>query len=188
MMDWRRYSLATVTAALLAAVTTVFLGGYFVFDYFREAKYQREKLDLLSKSQVKESAIALADPVWNVDSPQIEKIIEAMAGPQSIYAMRLDTEGKSYGRIRDREWHLIPWDGKAELPQGLVGYEYPVTLDGRNLGDLHMYVSLERVFRAELRDLRQRLVTTVVVVDVLLIAAVYLLLSLTVLRPIRAIE
>jgi len=187
MMEWRKYSLATVIATLLAGVTTVLLGGYFVFDYVREAKHQRETLDILSDIQIKETAVALADPVWNVDGPQIEKIIEAMARPQSIYAMRVDAAGKTYARIRDREWNLIPWDGKVE-PPGMVVYEWPVTLDGRTLGDLRMYVSLDRILIPDLRELRLRLIATVVIVDVLLIAAVYLLMSLAVLRPVRAIE
>jgi PAS domain S-box-containing protein len=188
MMDWRRYSLATVTAALLAAVTTVLLGGYFVFDYFREAKHQRETLDLLSNIQIQETSVALAVPVWNIDGPQIEKILEAMARPESIYAMRVDAAGKTYGRIRDREWKLVPWDGKVEPPRGMAVYETPVTLDGRYLGDLRMYASLDRVLASDLSELRMRLIATVVVVDILLIAAVYLLLSLTVLRPVSAIE
>jgi len=187
MKDWSRYSLATVIAALLAAVTTVLLGGFFVFDYFREAKHQRETLDTLVKLQMTETSVALAVPVWNVDGPQIEKILEAMARPKSIYAIRVDAAGKTYGRIRDRDWNLIPWDGKVE-PRGTPVYQAPLTLDDRYLGELRMYVSLDRILRNELRELRMRLAATVVIVDVLLVAAVYLLLSLTVLRPVRAIE
>ena len=67
-------------------------------------------------------------------------------------------------------------------------YKADLTLDDRYLGELRMYLSLDRILRRELRELRMRLAATVVIVDVLLIAAVYLLLSLTVLRPVRAIE
>ncbi|HEX7192644.1 MAG TPA: hypothetical protein VF381_13840, partial [Thermoanaerobaculia bacterium] len=94
-MSWRRYSLATEIAALLVAVTTLLLGGYFVFDYFTQAKEQRANLDGLSKIQMSETCVALALPVWNIDGPQIEKVIEAMARPHSIYAMRVDAAGKT---------------------------------------------------------------------------------------------
>lgn len=187
MMGWRRFSLATVVAALLVAVTTVLLGGYFIYDYFREAKNQREILDVLTNIQLNETCVALALPVWNVDGPQIEKIIEGMARPQSIYAIRVDAAGKTYGRIRNRDWGLIRWDGKVE-PRGMVLYQAPVTLDDREIGMVRIYVSLDRVLMSDLHDLRLRLIETVIVVDVLLIACVYLLLSLTVLRPVRAIE
>lgn len=186
MMDWRRYSLATVIAALLAGVTTVLLGGYFVFDYFREAKAQRERLETYMKIQMEETCVALAVPVWNIDGPQIEKIIVAMARPQSIYAVRVEAAGKMYGRIRDRDWNLVPWDGKVE-PPGVPVYSSRVTHDDRDLGEVRMYVS-DRVLNSGLRDLRIRLIAAVVVVDLLLIAAVYLLMSFTVVRPVRAIE
>ncbi len=187
MMEWRRYSLATVVAALLVAATTVLLGGYFVFDYFQEAKRQRANLETLTEIQMKETCVALAVPVWNIDAAQIEKIIEAMARPKSIYAIRVDAAGKTYGRIRNRFWELVPWDGKVE-PAGMVLHQKPVTLDDREIGVLRMYVSLDRVLYSDLRDLRMRLIATVIVVDVLLVLCVYLLLSLTVLRPVRAIE
>lgn len=187
MMEWRRYSLATVVAALLGAATTVLLGGYFVADYLREARHQRVMLDILTRKQLDETCVALAVPVWNIDAAQIEKIIEAMAGPQSIYALRVDAAGRTYGRIRNRFWELVPWDGKSE-PQGMVMYQKPITLDDREIGVARIYVSLDRVLKNDLRDLRMRLIATVVIVDLLLIACVYLLLSLTVLRPVRAIE
>ena len=187
MMDWRRYSLATVIAALLAAVTTVLLGGYFVIDYVREARHQRDVLDTLTKIQLEETDVALAVPLWNIDRAQIEKVIEAMARPKSIYAIRVDAAGKTYGRVRDRNWNLVPWDEKVE-PRGMPVYQGDVKLDDRNLGTVRIYVSLDRILNAELRDLRMRLILTVIIVDVLLIACVYLLMSFAVVRPVRAIE
>ncbi|HEX3581836.1 MAG TPA: PAS domain S-box protein, partial [Thermoanaerobaculia bacterium] len=186
-MDWRRYSLATVVAALLVTATTVLLGGYFIFDYVREAKHQREMLGVLTDIQLKETCVALALPVWNIDGSQIERILEAMARPESIYAIRVDAAGKTYGRIRNRSWDLVRWDGKVE-PRGMVVYQSPVTLDDREIGTARIYVSLDRVLMSDLHDLRLRLIETVVVVDLLMVACVYLLLSLTVLRPVRAIE
>src|SRR5215472_9831996 len=149
MMDWRRFSLATVIAALLVAATTVLLGGYFVYDYSQQAKQQSINLEQLSKRQVIETCVALALPVWNIDKPQIEKVIEAMAGPQSIYALRLDAAGKTYGRIRDRDWILVPWDGKVE-PRGMAVYSSKVTFEEREIGVVTMYVSLDRLLRPDL--------------------------------------
>jgi PAS domain S-box-containing protein len=187
MMDWRRYSLATVIAALLVAVTTVLLGGYFVIDYIRAAQEQRRILERLSKIQLDETAIALAVPVWNIDVPQIEGIVETMAQPQSIYALRADAAGKTWGRIRNRDWKLVPWDGKA-APRGMEMHSGPVMLNDRQIGTVTLYLSFERVLYSDLRDLRMRLIVTVVVVDLLIVACVYLLLSFTVLVPIRALE
>jgi PAS domain S-box-containing protein len=187
MMDWRKYSLATVIAALLVTATTILLGGYFVFEYLQEARQQRANLDFLTQVQLQETSVALAVPIWNIDVAQIEKIVEAMARPQSIYALRVDAAGKTYARIRDRDWNLVPWDGRVE-PHGMEVHQAPVKLDDREIGTIRIYISRERILLSDLRDLRMHLIATVVVVDILLIACVYLLLSLTVLRPVRAIE
>jgi PAS domain S-box-containing protein len=186
MIDWGKYSLATVVAALLVAVTTVLLGGYFVFDYFSQAKEQRQRLETLTKIQVQETCVALALPVWNIDGAQIERVIEAMARPISIYAIRVDSAGKAYGRIRNADWALVPWDGRNE-PRGMMVSDGVVTFEEREVGRVRFYVT-PRFLREDLRDLRMRLIETVVIVDILLVMCVYLLLSLTVLRPIRAIE
>ncbi|HEY2829402.1 MAG TPA: ATP-binding protein [Thermoanaerobaculia bacterium] len=186
-MAWRKYSLATVIAALLVAATTVLLGGYFVFDYFQEARRQRASLETLTRIQLQETSVALAAPVWNLDVPQIENIVEAMARPQSIYALRVDAAGKTWARIRNRDWKLVAWDGKVD-PRGMEVHDAPVTLNERQIGTITIYVSLERVLFSDLRDLRIRLIGTVIVVDLLIVACVYLLLSFTVLQPIRAIE
>jgi PAS domain S-box-containing protein len=186
MMELRKYSLATVIAALLVTVTTLLLGGYFVFAYFAEAKEQRTRLEKLSNLQLGETSVALALPVWNIDGPQIEKVIEAMARPKSIHAIRVEAAGKTYGRIRGRDQNLVPWDGKVE-PRGMMMYEGPITFGDRDLGKVRIYVS-PRILLEDLRSLRLRLIGTVVVVDVLLVVCVYLLLQLAVLRPVRAIE
>jgi PAS domain S-box-containing protein len=186
MMELRRYSLATVVAALLVTVTTLFLGGYFVFDYLAEAKAQRTRLEKLSSLQLTETGVALALPVWNIDVPQIEKVIEAMARPISIHAIRVEAAGKIYGRIRDRNQRLVPWDGRVE-PRGMMMHEGPIAFGDREVGWVKIYVS-PRILLRDLRDLRLRLIGTVVLADMLLVACVYLLLQLAVLRPVRAIE
>jgi PAS domain S-box-containing protein len=185
-MEWRKYSLATVVAALLVAVTTLLLGGYFVFDYFQEARGQRANLEQLTRIQLQETCVALALPIWNIDGAQIERVIEAMARPISIYAIRVDAAGKTYGRIRNSEWLLVPWNGGDE-PRGMMVSEAYVTFEERQVGRVRLYVT-PRFLHEDLRDVRLRLVVTVLIVDMLLVACVYLLLSLTVLRPIRAIE
>jgi PAS domain S-box-containing protein len=97
---FRRRSLANLIAASLVAVTTLLVGTYFVIDYFSEANYQKEVLANLTNVQVDETCVAVALPVWNLDKAQIEKVIEAMARPLSIYGITVTAAGKTYGRVR----------------------------------------------------------------------------------------
>ena len=119
MTPLRQRSLATVVAALLVMVTTLLLVIYSVFAYFRELQRQKKVLDGLARVQVNETCVALGLPIWNIDQPQIEKVVEAMAQPRSIYALSVVAAGKTYGRIRNARWELVPWDGK-NAPAGMI--------------------------------------------------------------------
>src|SRR6476659_6851123 len=109
MIALSKRSLATVIASMLVAVTTLLVGTYFFFDYLAEAKDQTDLLVRLTNIQMTETETALALPIWNIDRAQIEKVIESMMRPKSIYAIRVTAAGKTYGRVRDQDWTLIPW-------------------------------------------------------------------------------
>lgn len=109
-----------------------------------------------------------------------------MAQPHSVYAVTVKIGGSSYGRVRGKAWQLVPWSGVGE-PKADIVKEEPIIFGEREIGVARLAVTF-RWLNEDLRILRARLLTTVIVVDVLLVACVYLLLSLTVLRPIRAIE
>jgi PAS domain S-box-containing protein len=183
---FRRRSLANLIAASLVAVTTLLVGTYFVNDYFSEARDQTRRLIDLTRVQVDETCVAVALPVWNLDKAQIEKVIEAMARPHSIYGITVTAAGKTYGRVRDADWNLIPWNGKGE-PAGMMVREAPVTFGDHEIGKVRMLVTLKGL-RDDLLALRLRLIAMIVIVDVVLVLCVYFLLSRVVLRPIRSVE
>ena len=186
MIEPRRRSLANVVAMTLAAVTTVLLGGYFLIDYVRAAREQRARLETLTDIQIHETCVALGLPVWNIDRPQIEQVIEAMARPQSIYAISVTAAGKTFGRIRDAKGNLIPWNGKG-APPGLMIRREEIQFKDNDIGTVTMYVSFD-ILNRDLLWLRLRLIATIVIVDVLLILCVYYLLSRNVVRPVQSIE
>lgn len=183
---FRRRSLANLIAASLVAVTTLLVGTYFVIDYFYEARSQTTQLEKLTNAQIDEICVAVALPVWNLDKAQIEKVVEAMARPKSIYGIAVTAAGKTYGRIRDANWGLIPWNGKGE-PPGMMVRKAPVNFGDHEIGEVRLLVSL-RGLRDDLFWLRLRLIAMIVLVDVMLILCVYFLLSRVVVRPIRAVE
>jgi PAS domain S-box-containing protein len=186
MIDLRKRSLASVVAATLVGAITILLGTYFLISYFTEAKNQRIILERLTWRQTQEISVAEALPVWNIDRPEIERVIEAMAQPQSIYGITVTAAGKTYGRAKNAEGQLAPWDGSAE-PSGMIVYVSPIQYAGKDIGEARVVTSTKGL-KADLWMLRLRLVATIVVVDLLLVLCVYFLLSRAVLRPIRTIE
>ncbi|HXH39646.1 MAG TPA: PAS domain S-box protein, partial [Thermoanaerobaculia bacterium] len=185
-MPPRRVPLAKVVAATLVAVTTVLLGTYFIISYQLDAKRQWDVLRRLTEAQANELSVALALPVWNIDRPQIERVIEAMSQPHSVYGIRVQAAGGTYGRVRDSQWNLVPWNEKS-VPKDMLVEERPIAFAGNPIGTVRLLVT-PRFTLDELHASLIRMASTVVGADVLLILCIYFVLWRTVVRPLVQIE
>lgn len=201
-------SLAALVAGTLATVMTIVLGTYSFISYRIDAKRQRKELEGLTNRQVEETAVALSLPVWNIDRPQIDKVLEAMAQPRSIYALRVTFAGETRGRIRNAEGKLVPWDGKAE-PVGMLIMDREIgspesekekeeaqvkaqakaqaQTPTKVIGSVHLVVTL-RGLNKDLRDARIAIITPIIGINVVLIACIYFMLWRAVVRPLMSIE
>src|SRR5216684_6215958 len=166
-MPSRRLSLATVVAATLVVVTTVLLGTYSVVSYRSDAKQQWDALRKLTVAQADELSVALALPVWNIDRAQIDKVVEAMSRPKSVYGIRVEAAGETYGRVRDSKGEYVPWNGKP-APEDMLVQERTIVFAGNEIGTVRLLVTT-RGLRDDLRALLLRIVITIVAVDMLLV-------------------
>jgi PAS domain S-box-containing protein len=185
-MPLRRTSLASVVAATLVVVTTALLGTYSIISYRSDAKRQWEALRGLRVVQADELSVALALPVWNIDRAQINRVIDAMSRPKSVYGISVVAAGETYGRVRDSHWEVVPWDGKS-APGDMFVEKRPILFSGNEIGTVRLLVT-PKFTRNDLRDTLLRIVSTIVAVDVLLIFSTYLILWRAVVRPLTAIE
>ncbi len=181
-----RRSLATVVAATLVVVTTALLGTYSIVSYRSDAKQQRENLRNLIVVQADELSVALALPLWNIDRAQVNRVIDAMARPKSVYGISVLAAGETYGRVRDSKGNLIPWNGKS-APAGMLAEERLIVFGDNEIGTVRLLVTTKGL-QKDLRNTLLRIVSTIVGVDVLLILSTYLLLWRAVVRPLTAIE
>lgn len=185
-MAARRLSLATVVAATLVVVTTALLGTYSIVSYRSDVKRQWEALRGLGVVQADELSVALALPVWNIDRAEINRVIDAMSRPRSVYGISVVAAGETYGRARDSQWRLVPWNGKS-APGGMLVEERLIRFSGNEIGTVRLLVT-PAFLRNDLRDTLLHIVSTIVAVDVLLILCTYLLLWRAVVKPLTAIE
>src|SRR6266404_3449530 len=132
-MPTRRRSLATVVAATLVVVTTALLGTYSIVSYRSDAKQQWKALRGLTVVQADELSVALALPVWNIDRAQINRVIDAMARPKSVYGISVLAADGVYGSVRDSNWRLVPWNGKS-APGDMLVEERPIVFAGNRIG------------------------------------------------------
>lgn len=175
-----------VVAATLVAVTTLVLGTSATLSYRSDAKAQRDSLESLTARQADELAVALALPVWNVDRAQIDKVIEAMSQPKSVYGIAVHTADEDVGRLRNREGQFRPWDGKS-VPEDMFVEQRTISFGGKPIGTVRLLVT-QKYFRNDLRLLLIRIVTMIVEVDVLLVLGTYFVLWRVVVRPLTEIE
>ncbi len=175
-----------VVAATLVVVTTALLGTYSIISYRADAKRQWEALRNLMTVQADELSVALALPVWNIDRAQINKVLDAMSRPKSVYGISVLAANETFGRVRDSHWGLVPWNGKS-APAGMLVEERPIVFGGNQIGTVRLLVTPQGL-QNDLRDTLIRIVTTIVGVDVLLVLLTYFVLWRAVVRPFTEIE
>jgi PAS domain S-box-containing protein len=186
----RKMSLAQFVAASLVGVTTLLLVAMGILAYRTDAEERREDLYYLQKLQVDELAVALADPVWNIDRPQIAKILEAMTQPVSVYGVVVTAAGETFGRVKkdpDSDSKVsAPWDGRSPRP-GLWFMQEPIRYSNKPIGSIRLYVTPKGLKKDSRRTLLQ-LVGGGVLIDLLIVVSVYFLMWRAVLRPLTEIE
>lgn len=183
----RRLSLATAVAITLVTVTTLLLGALGVFTYRTYAEGQWAALRKLERVQANELAVALELPVWNIDRPQTEKVIEAMSQAKSIYGIIVSAGGEKRGRVRNADWKLVQWNGQAEPPDLLVEERPIKKINGEDLGSVRLLVT-PKFTQQDLRDALRYIVGAILAIELLLILVTYFALWRAVVRPLVKIE
>jgi PAS domain S-box-containing protein len=186
MTKRRPVSLAKLVAVTLVTVTTLMLIGLGIYVYDTAEERQRTDLQEMTKVQADSLAEALAVPIWNIDRPVINKVLDAMVQPKSVWGVSVTTGGDSIGRKRDANWKMVPWDG-AGPPSGLWVQRRPIVYKDQRIGTVELYVT-PKFFRQTLNRLTRDFVVVTVGIDLLIILCVYLVLWRSVLRPLSAIE
>jgi len=175
-----------LVAATLVTVTTVVLGIFGAVDYDRHHDDEWIRLRRVTRAQATELAVALASPVWSIDRPQIEKILDSQAEVQPIEGIVVKAAGKTHARVRDERRRFVHSDGVFPTT-GLLTDERPITFAGEQIGTVRVFTTPGPI-RQQLRAVLTRTVIAIVTADLVLILCVYLVLWLIVLRPLGEIE
>jgi PAS domain S-box-containing protein len=136
--------------------------------------------------ETEQLAIALALPVWNIDSGQIDRVIESTMHEASVYGIVVEGAGKIHARARDSRWRVVPVDGDFFV-SGLFSHSLPITFGKEAIGSVKLYMT-SRFVEERLRTTLYTSVIAIVLLDLTLILSLYLLLSRTVLNPLREVE
>jgi PAS domain S-box-containing protein len=179
-------SIAVDLSVGLVAVTTLLSAAFGAEHYVSD----RHRLQAELRDQVEQGALrleaALALPLWNIDSSQVERVIEAAMTEEEVAAVVVHGAGRTYALARTASGQVVPSDGA--LPSGeLLSRTRPIRFGAEQVGDVTLLVSPRRVEQA----LRGTLVSAALgslALAVCTIAALSLLLWRLVLRPLRTLE
>ncbi|HWW61955.1 MAG TPA: ATP-binding protein [Thermoanaerobaculia bacterium] len=185
-MSERRLSAPMVVAATLVTVTTLLLGAFGTIEYVMRRNEEWKRLRHVTAAQTEELAVALAVPVWNIDRPQIEKILESQTDVMPVEAIVITAAGKTHARVRDAQRRFVASD-RPFATAGLLTESRTIVFNGERIGTVRLYTT-PRFIREQLRATMMRTVAAIVTVDLLLILFVYLVLWRAMLRPVREIE
>lgn len=185
-MARKKLSVTNVVAATLVTVTTVVLAIFAAPDYFARRKAELTRVRRVNRAQTMELAVALAVPVWNIDRAQIDRILDSQAEVSSIAAIVVHAAGKTQARMRDAQWKFVSRNDLPRTPDLIVD-EQPIVYNGEKVGTVRIYTTPKFV-EHDLHNTLLRIIGMIVAIDLLLIAVVYLVLWLVVLRPLMSIE
>ena len=187
-------SVAASVAFVLVAITTLLMTVFLVYFYQSDKFQQWTALQKNVELTTDQAAAALYLPVWNIDSDQINKVIESVMKDNDIYGIVLRRTGGLtsrgdviYGRMRDGQWKVVIAEREIPAKGMLVQQRSIVTEAGETIGTLTLYETPKFALMRLHADLL-RMVLFMLLLNLALILSLYASLWLIVLRPLRAVE
>ncbi len=180
---------APIVLALVATLTVALL-LLTALQYGSERVSRLQALDSQQRRIADQLAIALREPVWNSDREQIQRLLSEAMRIRDVAAAVVTLDGMSsavLGQARDERWQPIL---SAAVPAGAAGWvqrrpiEAQAGIARQVLGTLTL-VADPRFTETDARQVLARMLFAVLLIDILVVALLYALLTRLVLRPLR---
>jgi len=176
-----RRSLAFTVAAILLVMSTAVLGLSAAVAFralqLRETRALNRRADLTTRTL----AEALVLPLWNLDEEQTNRILEGALADRVIVGLRVRTRYGDQARFRPG----VP-QGPADLMAraGFLVQSREIRRGQASLGTLEAFTTT-RFMDQDMNRLKMVLFAGLLGFDLVLVAGMYLLLWMTVVKPIR---
>lgn len=179
-------TVAALVATVLVVVTTILLITFGAWAYRSERADRNAQLMRSINVEADQIAVSLALPVWNIDRPQIARVIQGLDSIPEIEAIVVNGGGTTYALTRNDGARLVPMNGRVPM-EGLIVRDREIRFGGERIGTVRLAGTTKYV-EAELRESLLKTVTSIIAIDLLLILTVWFVLWRYVLRPLVEIE
>lgn len=181
-------SLGALFSLAVVAVTVFFLGIWAIFEYLTAGERMRSGLRSELELSVDRLASSLALDLWDVNYRQADDIALSAMGDRNVLFIEVIPEVRGHApRVfaRDADWKAVKADFAVPEPGGIVASR-AIEAKGKPVGSVRVAMTA-RFLEADLRATMARLMAAVGVLAGFMIAALYSLLWVLVLKPLRAL-
>ena len=187
----RSGSIQFLMAAIIALTVSVVLGLLGGADYFRAQSAMTAQLRVELEAVSGRLATNVAGPLWDMNMNAAQSVLESEMTNRNVFAAVVTHNDKVVAGVgRDEEWNVVArtepiQDGDYEIAA------LPVVFERNNrvneLGSLEVYMS-KRFLNETLRDNLRAILIRVVVVDAILVLALFFLIRTFMMRPLGIIH
>ncbi|MCG2584481.1 response regulator [Massilia sp. TS11] len=178
-------SIALIASAALTTVVTLILLVFAFMSYSGERSQREEALhhDLVAAAD--QMALSLALPTWNFDDSQVLAVMRSSLNDPDLEAavVAATANRRTFAVTRAADGSLQVVDHGPNDPELLVAVR-PIKIAEQTIGTVSVYAT-HRLLEEDLRQRRFALGGVILLLDAALVAALYGLIWLLILRPLK---
>ncbi len=187
-----RGSIQMKIGGAIVVLSTVILSLYGFYQYHSLEKQKSGELDFLGQSTVERLAESLAVPMWNLEKPQVEKVVVSEMKNPHIYAVTVLADNSLFeAKKRDDNGQIVSFD--HEISGDCIVMEKNIQSGDRlgqrsekTVGLVRVYVTRD-LMKAELRREIRNISAAVVLLDTALLLFITMALRKMLIRPVNRI-
>jgi two-component system, cell cycle sensor histidine kinase and response regulator CckA len=182
-------SVTKVIIFTLVAVTTVVLSAFGIANYCWERSQRTSDLESHIAVTTSQLANSLALPLWNVDTKQVDKIIESTMRNRDVFGVTVtgpDGIARISGFVRDSLWRAVPTKD-AIRDKGLLSQSERIVIYGNHVGTVYLFMT-PKFLEKSLHSFATITIMAIVILNAFLVFILFQLLRGKVIKPLKAIE
>ena len=172
-----------LTVAVLIALT---LSGSAAFQYFTASNQRNDQLLRAQKNAAARLVISLVAPLWNMDSDEAKKLVQAEMEDERISSIVVNEETDKkkifVAMERDGQWNLI--ETKEPTTPSDLTINADIIRDQKVIGQVSVGVT-KSFLQAELRNILRGVVIAGITTITIVVLVLMFLLRLIVVKPIK---
>jgi len=180
-------SIALLVSVALTAIVSAVLAVFAAYSYSTESDKRWQELQRVLNISADQLALGVALPAWNMDENQVLSIMRASMNQRDLHAIVVYGTGGKHAQVIQRGSgdQLETGQLLSTTPDMLVA-QRPIAVDGANIGTVKVFATTAYM-RQALHDQRRANLLTILALATVLVASVYGLLWLLILRPLKAV-